>query len=128
MGYALLPTLRAHLFASVYKTARTITAGTFSGFVADETSWPVQYWYNIAFEGIVIIISILWLDEPGWTRDERRVFPTLPREGIRRKLAIFCFTSPVMPTLSFRQWVSETVLRCYRRLIFRSPPLLHRIL
>jgi hypothetical protein len=73
----------------------------------DKVSWTVQYWYNIAFEGVVVILCLLWLDDSGWTRSDGEVYPTLPATKLKRKLVTYFFAGPVMPQKSWKEIVSR---------------------
>jgi hypothetical protein len=72
----------------------------------EDVNWTVQYWYNIAFEGLVVILCLIWLDETGWTRDGGEIYPVIPRTPLKRKLVTYAFAGPVMPKKTFRQIVS----------------------
>jgi hypothetical protein len=89
-----------------HQISSTVAAGTFSGFIVDKVDWPVQYWYNIGFEGLVILLCLLWLDETGWTRNGGEIYPTLPPTKFKRKLVTYFFAGPVMPQKTFKEIVS----------------------
>lgn len=89
-----------------HQISSTVAAGTFSGIIVERVDWPVQYWYNIGFEGLVIILCLLWLDETGWTRKGGETYPTLPRTKLKRKLVTYFFAGPVMPKKSPKEIVS----------------------
>lgn len=97
-------------FYTVMILLGTTASPTFSGFIVEHVSWPVQYWYNVALESLVLILCILFLDEPGWTRAGGDVYPMPPEPFLQRKAATYLYPRSIMPNKSFQQiWLLSLV-------------------
>lgn len=85
----------------------TVGSNTFSGFIVQSAAWPVQFWYNVALEGTISILCLLFLDETGWTRPGGDEYPPLPSGFVARRLATYTLIRRVTPKKTVRE-------RCYR--------------
>lgn len=36
---------------------------TFDGFIIQHTKWPIEFWWTIAFQGVVLILCFFFLEE-----------------------------------------------------------------
>jgi MFS family permease len=88
----------------------TVASNTLSGFIVQSTAWPVQYWYNVAFEGLIAILCLLFLDETGWTRLGGDIYPTLPEGFLASKLATYTLLRRVTPRKTAREIGYRAVL------------------
>ena len=76
------------------------SASTYSGYIVQKVEWPVQFWYNVGFEGLIATLCLLFLDETLWTRDESQPIPRPPDGFLQRKLATYAFTKRLTPRKS----------------------------
>lgn len=83
----------------------TVAGPTFSGFIVAHVTWPVEYWYNVGFEVVVIILIPLCLSETGFTRPGGPVYPPLPESWVQDRIATY-ITGSVTPRQSWGQVVS----------------------
>jgi MFS family permease len=88
----------------------TVASNTFSGFIVQSAAWPVQFWYNVALEGVIAILCLLLLDETGWTRPGGDIYPTLPDGFFARKLATYTLLRRVTPRKTARETSYRAVL------------------
>lgn len=77
------------------RDTRTLAGPTFSGFiVGNGTPWAVEYWYNVGLEGFVIFLIFFCLEETGWTRPGRPVFPVPSTSFLQRSIDVYFFRRP----------------------------------
>lgn len=69
---------------------------TLSGFIAQYSTWPVQYWWTIGVVGMAAILVFVFLEETGFSR-EGTVYPELPRPWLRNRMATFFPGHKVIP-------------------------------
>jgi MFS family permease len=99
---------RGRAFA-VYVIAILIgsTAGpTLSGFIVQHAPWPVQYWYNIALEGLIVLLTFFFLQETGYARDGSAEYPVMPKAFLANRVATF-LTGKVVPKKTAKELVSD---------------------
>ena len=84
----------------------TVAGGTFSGFIVEDVSWTVQFWYNVALEGLAAILCLVFLRETGWTRPGGPKFPAKPASRMQELMATYFLTQRVTPP--------ETVAQTFR--------------
>lgn len=41
---------------------------TFSGFIAANHSWTIEYWWSVALTAVVLVLVFAFLEETGWDR------------------------------------------------------------
>ena len=98
----------------------TVLAPTFSGFIVSSAPWPVQYWYNVGVEALVVILTFLFLEETGFTRPGGPTYPTQPRAFLPNRMATFFFTTRVVPKQSFGETVSAWRYDFHSHMLTRS--------
>ena len=77
------------------RTCSTLAGPTFSGFVVGSgAAWPIEYWYNVGLEGFVIFLILFLLEETGWTRPGRPVYPIPSTSFIQRSIDVYLFRKP----------------------------------
>ncbi|KAK4946611.1 hypothetical protein LTR10_014463 [Elasticomyces elasticus] len=82
-------------FYTVMILLGTLAGPTFSGFIVGHgKSWTVEYWYNVGLEGFMILMIFLFLEETGWTRPGRPVFPIPSTSFIQRSIDVYLFRKP----------------------------------
>ena len=69
---------------------------TLSGFVAQYSSWPIEYWWTIGLEGATAILVFIFLEETSFSRDGK-VYPILPRSWFQNRLVTFFPGTQVVP-------------------------------
>ena len=84
---------------------------TFSGFIVQHAKWPVQFWWGVASQGAAAILVFMFLEETGWTRDERAQYPKPPESWLQNRVATFLPGSKVVPSISASQLVSNNLYR-----------------
>ncbi|EXJ71091.1 uncharacterized protein A1O5_06084 [Cladophialophora psammophila CBS 110553] len=87
-----------------------IAASTLCGFIVQNASWTVQYWYNVGFEVFLAICCILLLDETAYPRGNNPEQPILPRNYVQRKIAIYGCTQRITPPQTGRELAFTSVL------------------
>jgi hypothetical protein len=88
----------------------TVGSNTFSGFIVQSAAWPVQFWYNVALEGIIAILCLLFLDETGWTRPGGDEYPLLPDGFVAKRLATLTLIRRVTHRKTVRERSHRAVL------------------
>jgi hypothetical protein len=78
----------------------------FSGFISQNSSWTIQYWYNVPLQALVLLTCFLFLHETGFTRDQQAFHPTPPTSFFPNRLATFIKTEQVVPKSSWAEVVS----------------------
>jgi hypothetical protein len=111
VGYVFSSFLRRRLLMI---TCSTVAGPTFSGFVVAYSTWPVEYWYNVGLEVVVLILVPLCMSETGFTRPGGPVYPPLPDNWVQDRIATF-ITGRVVPQTTWRQVVSDSTPPQYPR-------------
>lgn len=65
---------------------------TFSGFIAANRYWPVEYWWSVAMLAFTAVVVFLFLEETNFDRTEGATNMTPPESFIARRIqTIFSF-------------------------------------
>lgn len=78
---------------------------TFSGFIATNAYWPVEYWWTVALTGFTLIPVFLFLEETTFNRSEGAINRVKPKSFIKDRIETFFPGNKVVP---YKSW-SETV-------------------
>ena len=70
-----------------------------SGFIVDRAPWPVEYWWTVGVEGLVIILVFLFLEETGFDRSERSTYPRPPQSWAANRAATFFPGNKIVPAI-----------------------------
>jgi MFS family permease len=62
---------------------------TFSGFIAADHSWTIEYWWSVALIGVTLILVFCFLEETGYDRSEGAVNPKLPESFLANRVQTF---------------------------------------
>lgn len=62
---------------------------TFSGFIAANHSWTIEYWWSVGLLGFTAILVLLLLEETGFDRTEGATNVTPPDSFIRNRIYTF---------------------------------------
>lgn len=77
---------------------RTLAGPTFSGFVVGNGApWPVEYWYNVGLEGLVVLLIFFFMEETGYSRPGKSQYPTLAPTFMGRAIDAYLFRRPSVP-------------------------------
>lgn len=98
----------------------TVSASTFSGYIVDGSSWPVQFWWNVGLEGLMAVSLFLFVDETTWSRPGGIDYPRLPSGWFARKSAIYFFTARLTP----RRTTKETLTQAARPFQIAASPIM----
>ena len=80
---------------------------TFSGFVAAESYWPVEYWWSVGLTAFSLIPAFLFLEETGFDRTDGAVNRTKPDSRVKDRIETFFPGNKVMPARTWRETVRE---------------------
>lgn len=61
---------------------------TFSGFIANSSAWPVQFWWTVAVEAVVVLLVAFFLDDTGFSCEDSKRKLRRPESWIMCRLAI----------------------------------------
>lgn len=75
----------------------TMASSTISGYIVQSASWTWQFWYNVIFEGVCLVLCFLLLEEPVWNREGGPKHPTPPEGWLAKRLATYAFTKRLTP-------------------------------
>lgn len=92
----------------------TVAGPTFSGFIVYHATWPVEYWYNVGLEVVVLILLPLCMSETGFTRPDGPVYPEQPEGWVQNRIATY-IKGNVTPHHTWRQVVSNSSALQYLR-------------
>lgn len=84
----------------------TVAGPTFCGFIVDHTEWPVEFWWTVGLQGLVLILAFFFLEETGFTRSQLRVYPAQPQSFMANRMATFFCGTKVVPPISGSELVS----------------------
>ncbi|KIW44064.1 uncharacterized protein PV06_05104 [Exophiala oligosperma] len=84
-------------------------AGTVSGYIVQNTTWQVQFWYNVGLEFFVALLSLFFLDETRFVRDGDAQEQT-PRLGTLSRLAGFLLLKRTVPRKTFRDFLGYAAM------------------
>ncbi|KIW19389.1 hypothetical protein PV08_03684 [Exophiala spinifera] len=88
----------------------TVASATFSGFIVQDASWTVQFWYNVGVEGVVAVLCLIFLRETGWTRPGGPEFPPRPKTRFQEFTATYFFTRRTTPPETIAQTFRAALL------------------
>lgn len=92
---------RGKTFA-VYSTVYILGSAvgpTFSGLIVSHTNWPVEYWWTIGLQALLIILAFFFLEESGFPRDGKP-YPCAPESFLSNRIATYFPGSKVVPGVS----------------------------
>ena len=83
------------------------TAGpTFSGFIAANSYWPVEYWWSVGLTAFTIILVFVFLEETGYDRTESVINRAKANGFIKDRVETFFPGSKVVPNHTYKNTVS----------------------
>ena len=90
--------------------AGVVVGPTLSGFIVDSTSWTVQFWWSNGLEGVIIILSLVLLEDTYYNRtlmseDSRKRWPD---SFLANRVATFFCGSRVVTPISMATTVSRS--------------------
>lgn len=90
--------------------AGVVVGPTLSGFIVGSTSWTVQFWWSNGLEGIVIILTILLLEDTYFDRTlEAEAYRNRwPETFIANRMATLLSKGRVIPSVSNAETVSTS--------------------
>ena len=62
---------------------------TFSGFIAADTNWPIEYWWTVGLLGATIIFVFVFLEETTFDRSISAVNIDAPKSFFSNRVATF---------------------------------------
>jgi len=87
------------IFAACF-TLGTVAGPTFGGFIISHDSWDVEFWWVVALLGLVAILSFFFLEETGFSRDGRVLYPQPANSFLRNRFDTFFPGTKVVPRIS----------------------------
>lgn len=87
----------------------TVAGPTFCGFIVEHVAWPVEFWWTVGLQGSVLILAFCFLEETGFTRDQRRTYPAKPQPFVANRVATFFCGTKVVPSISLSALVHSSV-------------------
>lgn len=87
---------------------------TFSGFIAANHYWPIEYWWSVAILGVTAILVFLFLEETSFDRTEGAINMTPPEGFVANRIQTFLPFLPGRNSVVKPTTLSETV--CVPRL------------
>jgi hypothetical protein len=69
-------------------------------------SWTVQYWYLVAFFGLILVLTFGFLYETGYTRHEGESYPVQPTGFFANRIATLFGSRKAVPHKTWGQAVS----------------------
>ncbi|RAO69346.1 uncharacterized protein BHQ10_005358 [Talaromyces amestolkiae] len=100
-------------FFMVWSTFGTVIGPTLGGFIADHAPWPYEFWWTVALQGVVILLAFLFLEETGFTREDRKVYPLPPSSFVRNRVATYFPGTRVARTGGLKAAVSDISICIY---------------
>lgn len=99
---------RGRAFTAFYFSLNfgTVAGPTFSGLVAANAYWPVEYWWNVAMVALSAVLVFLFLEETGFDRVNPELNPDIPKSYIANRFATFFFGQKVVPKTTVKKMVS----------------------
>ena len=91
--------------------AGVVVGPTLSGFIVGSTSWTVQFWWSNGLEGIIIILTILLLEDTYYDRTiEAEAYRNRwPEPFFANRMATFFCKGRVIPSISNADTVSRSL-------------------
>ena len=101
--------------------AGVVVGPTLSGFIVGSTNWTVQFWWSNGLEGLIIILTLVLLEDTYYDRtsggDECR--SRWPESFIANRVATFFGGADVIPAISMADTVSRA-FDCFPNPCFRG--------
>jgi len=87
----------------------TVAGPTFCGFIVEHVEWPVEFWWTVGLQGSVLILAFFFLEETGFARDQRRIYPLKPQSFIANRMVTFFCGTKVVPPISGSELVYSSL-------------------
>jgi hypothetical protein len=87
---------RAFVSYTIATLLGNVMAPTISGFIVENNDWPVQYWWTIGVQAVLVICAFLFLGETHYDAEDRGSHYR-PRSWINGRIATFFPGSRVAP-------------------------------
>ena len=85
-----------------------VVGPTMSGFIVGSAPWTVQFWWTNGVEGLIIILSIIYLEDTFYDRTlNAKERNALPEGFLANRLATFCHGNRAIPAISIKDTVSH---------------------
>jgi MFS family permease len=78
---------------------------TFSGLIAADNYWPVEYWWSVGLTAATLVLIFLFLEETGYDRGEGGVNPQPARTFLANRVQTFFPGSKVVKPATVGQTV-----------------------
>jgi MFS family permease len=80
---------------------------TFSGFIANNQSWTIEYWWSVGLLGATAILVLLFLEETGFDRAEGATNLTPPEDFLRNRVYTFFPGNRIVKPTTLAETVSD---------------------
>ncbi|KAI9691707.1 MAG: hypothetical protein M1822_007779 [Bathelium mastoideum] len=87
----------------------TVAGPTFGGFIVQHVPWPNEFWWTVGLQAAVALLVLVFMEETGFTRDEKRVFPKVPESFLANRVATFLPGHKVVPRISAGELASFAI-------------------
>jgi MFS family permease len=89
-----------------------VAGPTFGGFIVAKHPWPIQFWWTVAMNGLLIVLILLFLDNTEYSRNSQSAQPiSLSEPLLTRRMKTYLYGSAAIEHVSFSQCVSLPVCR-----------------
>ena len=87
-----------------------VVGPTLSGYISGSASWTVQFWWSNGLEAVIVILSLLFLQDTYYDRSPEAVKSRKrwPDSFIANRWSTFFCGSRVVPNISNKEIVSST--------------------
>ena len=82
---------------------------TLGAFSSADVDWPIMFWWTIAILGLSLVMVFLFLEETGYDRDGKSVYPVQPDSFLSNRIATFLPGTKVVPHTTLAETVSNRV-------------------
>lgn len=93
---------------------------TFSGFIASDHYWPIEYWWSVGLLGATAILTFCFLEETGFDRSEGATNPTPSTSFFKNRVETFLPGNKVVKPTTFTEIVRSFHFTFQPRLIIHS--------
>jgi MFS family permease len=80
---------------------------TFSGFIAANQSWTLEYWWSVGLLGFTAILVLLFLEETGFVRTEGATNVTPPESFLLNRMYTFFPGNKIVKPTTLAETVSN---------------------
>jgi MFS family permease len=80
---------------------------TFSGFIASNQSWTIEYWWSVGLLGFTAMLVLLFLEETGFDRTEGATNLTPPEDFLRNRVYTFFPGNKIVKPTTLVETVSD---------------------